>query len=104
MLATRFKKAVGQGPHEYLTAWRFELAAKQLRRGERTVSSIAHAVGYGSDSALSTAFKRVMGPRPGTTGSTRIPWRDASAVTCLSCDTFRDRPVLANCVCPPAEV
>ncbi|MFE7708537.1 helix-turn-helix transcriptional regulator [Streptomyces sp. NPDC057486] len=64
VLATRFKNAVGRGPHEYLTAWRIELAAKRLRRGEGTVASIAHSVSYGSDSALSTALKRVMGTSP----------------------------------------
>ncbi|MFE7332243.1 helix-turn-helix transcriptional regulator [Streptomyces sp. NPDC057565] len=64
VLTTRFKKAVCRGPHEYLTAWRIELAAKRLCQGEGTVASIAHSVGYGSDSALSTAFKRVMGTSP----------------------------------------
>lgn len=64
VLAERFKRAVGRGPHEYLTAWRIELAARQLRLGQGTVDSIAHSVGYGSGSALSTAFKRVMGTSP----------------------------------------
>ncbi|MFB9573113.1 helix-turn-helix domain-containing protein [Streptomyces yanii] len=32
--------------------------------GRGTAASIAHSVGYGSDSALSTAFKRVMGTSP----------------------------------------
>ncbi|MEV0175519.1 AraC family transcriptional regulator [Streptomyces sp. NPDC050803] len=64
VLAERFKQAVGRGPHEYLTAWRIELAAKRLRESEATLAAIAHAVGYGSDSALSTAFKRVMGTSP----------------------------------------
>lgn len=63
-LAERFKKAVGQSPYEYLTAWRIELAAKRLRQGGETLTAIAHSVGYGSDSALSTAFKRVMGTSP----------------------------------------
>ncbi|GGN62297.1 AraC family transcriptional regulator [Streptomyces albiflavescens] len=63
-LAARFKSAVGQGPLEYLTAWRLELASKQLREGSATVASIARDVGYGSESALSTAFKRVMEVSP----------------------------------------
>jgi AraC-like DNA-binding protein len=64
-LAARFKATVGQGPLEYLTRWRIELAARQLREGGATLASIAHAVGYGSESALSVAFKRVLGKPPG---------------------------------------
>ncbi|GAA3483083.1 AraC family transcriptional regulator [Streptomyces yanii] len=64
-LAARFKATVGQGPLEYLTRWRIELAARQLREGGATLASIAHTVGYGSESALSVAFKRVLGKPPG---------------------------------------
>ncbi|MBP2707940.1 AraC family transcriptional regulator [Microbispora sp. RL4-1S] len=64
-LAARFKATVGQGPLEYLTRWRIELAARQLREGRETLASIAHSVGYGSESALSVAFKRVIGMPPG---------------------------------------
>ncbi|WP_062206649.1 AraC family transcriptional regulator [Streptomyces sp. NBRC 109706] len=64
-LAARFKATVGQGPLEYLTRWRIELAARQLREGGGTVAAIAHSVGYGSESALSVAFKRVLGVPPG---------------------------------------
>jgi AraC-like DNA-binding protein len=63
-LAARFAEAVGQGPMDYLTGWRIELAAGRLRRGEDTVAVIARDVGYGSESALSTAFKRVTGASP----------------------------------------
>ncbi|MDP9795479.1 AraC-like DNA-binding protein [Catenuloplanes nepalensis] len=62
-LAARFKAVVGRGPLEYLTGWRIELAADRLRRGE-TVAAIARDVGYGSESALSVAFKRVTGTTP----------------------------------------
>ncbi|MFD9293042.1 AraC family transcriptional regulator [Streptomyces sp. NPDC060030] len=64
-LAARFKTTVGQGPLEYLTRWRIQLAARQLRDGGATLAAIAHSVGYGSESALSVAFKRVMGVPPG---------------------------------------
>ncbi|MBB2903382.1 AraC-like DNA-binding protein [Kineococcus radiotolerans] len=63
-LAARFSRALGHGPLEYLTQWRIALAAQQLRAGNRTLASIATAVGYGSESALSTAFKRVLGTSP----------------------------------------
>ncbi|MBB2943820.1 AraC-like DNA-binding protein [Actinoplanes lutulentus] len=63
-LAARFRQAMGRGPLDYLTGWRIELAAARLRRGDGTVAAIAHAIGYGSESALSTAFKRVTGSSP----------------------------------------
>ncbi|KAB1948578.1 AraC family transcriptional regulator [Micromonospora sp. ALFpr18c] len=65
-LAARFKRVVGVGPLEYLTNWRIELAADRIRRGSDTVASIAQAVGYGSESALSVAFKRTTGVSPRT--------------------------------------
>ncbi|WP_200216715.1 AraC family transcriptional regulator [Micromonospora coerulea] len=63
-LAARFKDVVGKGPLEYLTEWRIELAADRLRRGDDTVATIARAVGYSSESALSVAFKRTTGHSP----------------------------------------
>lgn len=63
-LAARFRKVVGVGPLEYLTGWRIELAADRIRHGSDSVAAIARAVGYGSESALSVAFKRVTGVSP----------------------------------------
>ncbi|MEV4539719.1 AraC family transcriptional regulator [Asanoa sp. NPDC049518] len=63
-LAARFRALVGKGPLDYLTGWRVELAADRLRRGDGTLASIAREVGYGSESALSVAFKRVTGLSP----------------------------------------
>ncbi|MFC9914109.1 AraC family transcriptional regulator [Streptomyces sp. NPDC059862] len=65
-LAARFKDTVGQGPLDYLTGWRIELASERLRKGTETLATIARAVGYGSESALSSAFKRVTGTSPRT--------------------------------------
>lgn len=64
LLADRFRRVVGRGPLDYLTGWRIELAADRLRHGDDTVAAIAGAVGYGSESALSNAFKRVTGTSP----------------------------------------
>lgn len=63
-LAARFKRVVGTGPLEYLTGWRIELAADRLRHGDDTIATIARAVGYGSESSLSVAFKRATGQAP----------------------------------------
>lgn len=61
--AARFRQLVGDGPIEYLTRWRMLLAGRSLSRGE-PIGSIAHSLGYESESAFSTAFKRVMGSTP----------------------------------------
>jgi AraC-like DNA-binding protein len=62
--ALKFKRLVGASPMDYLTRWRMLLAADRLGNGGETVSSLAPALGYESESAFSTAFKRVMGKPP----------------------------------------
>jgi AraC-like DNA-binding protein len=64
VFALRFKARVGASPMDYLTRWRMMLAAEALRQPHTTVASAAMAAGYDSDSAFSTAFKRVMGCSP----------------------------------------
>ncbi len=63
-LAARFKDVIGRPPLDYLTRWRIELASRDLRQGREPLATIAHRVGYGSESALSTAFRRVTGISP----------------------------------------
>lgn len=60
----RFKQRVGRPPLDYLTQWRMMVAAASLRRERRTVADVADAVGYGSDTAFSIAFKRTFGISP----------------------------------------
>ena len=61
--AARFGQLVGDGPIEYLTRWRMLLAGRSLLRGE-PIGAVARSLGYESESAFSTAFKRVMGSPP----------------------------------------
>ena len=61
--AARFGQLVGDGPIEYLTRWRMLLASRSLSRGE-PVGAIARALGYESESAFRTAYKRVVGSTP----------------------------------------
>jgi AraC-like DNA-binding protein len=60
--AARFRQLVGDGPIKYLTRWRMLLAGRSVSRGE-PIGAIARSLGYESESAFSTAFKRVMGSR-----------------------------------------
>jgi AraC-like DNA-binding protein len=58
-----FRERTGETPMNYLARWRMLLAAERLGQGDR-VSTVASALGYGSESAFSTAFKRIMGCAP----------------------------------------
>ncbi|MCW7947447.1 hypothetical protein AAW14_37400, partial [Streptomyces hygroscopicus] len=62
--AARFKELVGLPPLVYLQRWRILAAGRELRRGERTVASVAAEWGYSSETAFSTAFKRITGISP----------------------------------------
>ncbi|KNY22772.1 AraC family transcriptional regulator [Methylobacterium sp. ARG-1] len=58
--AERFRAVVGQPPLAYLAGWRMQLAADRLRSSDARVASIAYAVGYESETAFRTAFRRHM--------------------------------------------
>lgn len=62
--AVRFRDIVGVPPLTYLTQWRMQLAQRALRAGA-SVSEAALSVGYSSESAFSSAFKRLMTIAPG---------------------------------------
>jgi AraC-like DNA-binding protein len=69
--AQKFKDAVGIAPMEYLARWRMLLAADRLENSTEPVSAIALSLGYESESAFSTAFKRTMGDSPRRYGRER---------------------------------
>jgi AraC-like DNA-binding protein len=62
--ALKFKETVGTSPMEYVTRWRMLLAGDRLEGSGDSISAIAISLGYESESAFSTAFKRVMGCSP----------------------------------------
>jgi transcriptional regulator GlxA family with amidase domain len=63
-LAERFAFFVGLPPIQYLARWRIQLAASLLRSTKANLAAIAEQVGYGSEAALSRAFKRQLGVAP----------------------------------------
>jgi AraC-like DNA-binding protein len=64
VLAERFVHFVGVPPMQYLAQWRMQLAASLLTGTSLSLSEIAERVGYGSETALSRAFKRWVGVAP----------------------------------------
>jgi AraC-like DNA-binding protein len=64
VLAERFAQFVGVPPMQYLTQWRMQLAATHLAGTTANLAEIAERVGYGSEAALSHAFKRWVGVAP----------------------------------------
>ncbi|MGD0893384.1 MAG: AraC family transcriptional regulator [Terracidiphilus sp.] len=62
--ALKFKQTVGDSPMGYLTRWRMLLAGDRLVYSSDSVGEIAASLGYDSESAFGTAFKRVMGCSP----------------------------------------
>jgi len=63
-LAERFSDFVGQPPMQYLGRWRLQIAAQQLRDGEKSLAVVAENVGYDSEAAFNRAFKREFGLPP----------------------------------------
>jgi len=64
--SVRFKSVVGTPPMAYLMNWRMHLADRALSEGTGTVGVVAASLGYSSESAFNTAFRRVMGVPPGS--------------------------------------
>lgn len=64
VFAQRFREKVGETPITYLTRWRMMLAGEKLATTHLTLAQVALAVGYDSENAFSSAFKRVMGAAP----------------------------------------
>lgn len=64
--AERFTSLIGQPPMQYLTLWRMQLAAQQLKESAAPIAKIAFEVGYESEAAFNRAFKRQFGAPPAT--------------------------------------
>jgi AraC-like DNA-binding protein len=68
----RFTERVGRSPLEYLTRWRMVLAQQKLKEN-KTVATVAAAVGYNSQSAFAHAFKRTLGRTPRSASPDKQP-------------------------------
>lgn len=61
--AGAFREIVGETPGAYLQRWRIGLAQRALREG-KPLKRVADEIGYGSEAALSRAFKAQTGQSP----------------------------------------
>ncbi len=88
--AVRFKAIVGIPPLTYLQNLRMHFAEHELRESTIPISELGRLLGYSSESAFSSAFKRSSGmsPKhyrsicadPGESGSGRDQLRRDSAI------------------------
>ncbi|MFA7405158.1 MAG: AraC family transcriptional regulator [Pelobacteraceae bacterium] len=65
LLAEKFSTLIGASPIEYLTNWRFQIAARWLRDSSMSIEHVAEQCGYDSAASFSKAFKRSFGVPPG---------------------------------------
>lgn len=85
--ALKFKEKVGKAPMEYLARWRMLLASDRLSNGSEPISAIALSLGYESESAFSTAFKKMMGCSPRQYGRGRaIPDAHGEALSVIAAE------------------
>jgi AraC-like DNA-binding protein len=63
VFATTFREVLGMTPGQYLQGWRITLAQQALRNG-KPLKVVAGEVGYGSEAALSRAFRAHSGASP----------------------------------------
>lgn len=64
LFAQRFVAILGQTPIEYLRSWRIHLACEALADRKVIISAIAHDLGYRSEAAFRSAFRRAVGQPP----------------------------------------
>jgi len=62
--ATVFKASTGMSPHRYVIEKRLERARDLLRRNHHSISEIAYAVGFSSQSHLTAHFRQTAGLTP----------------------------------------
>lgn len=64
VFAQRFREVAGAPPQTYLINWRMLLAQRALQTTDTRVGTLGLELGYSSESAFSSAFKRHLGQSP----------------------------------------
>jgi AraC-like DNA-binding protein len=79
-LAQRFSDFLGQPPMQYLAHWRLQIAAQQLRDGEKSLADVADQAGYDSEAAFNRAFKREFGMPPASWRRSEFAAKDLGTI------------------------
>ena len=61
---TAFRLATGKTPHEWLVIKRIDMARKLLEDRVLSITEVGLAVGYGTPSAFTAAFRKIVGCTP----------------------------------------
>jgi AraC family transcriptional regulator len=61
---TAFRLATGKTPHEWLVIQRIDMARKLLEDRVLNITEVGLAVGYGTPSAFTAAFRKIVGCTP----------------------------------------
>ncbi len=64
VFAKRFTEVMGESPMDYVCAWRMHLARLALEKGGVTVLALAEQLGYQSEAAFRSAFRKITGQNP----------------------------------------
>lgn len=62
--AQQFTRIMGESPMSYLCSWRMQLARTALARGDTSVTALALDLGYQSEAAFRSAFRKETGKSP----------------------------------------
>jgi AraC-like DNA-binding protein len=65
-LSERFETLLDTSPMRYVRDWRLHLASVALSTSRKSIASIAHDAGYGTEAAFNRAFSRSFGAPPAT--------------------------------------
>lgn len=76
--AHKFKEATGLPPYQYVLHCRVARAKTLLMSGEHTISAVAHAVGFASQSHLTRHVKKLLGVPPGALLPKTQEWTKAA--------------------------
>lgn len=60
-----FRKMAGKTFVQYLNEYRIQMACRMLEKGEKSVSEVCYAVGFGDVPYFHRMFKRTTGVSPG---------------------------------------
>jgi AraC-like DNA-binding protein len=72
-LVSLFRRDLGQPPRQYLLRRRVERAEELLRSSGRSITDVAHELGFASSQHFAKVFKKIRGRSPSRVADRRVP-------------------------------